>query len=56
MIASWIHVPSFSCVQDVGDVVVGSCLAPSSKRHIECRQAMFEAGFPYTVPVATVNR
>ncbi|GAB4816938.1 hypothetical protein N2152v2_003984 [Parachlorella kessleri] len=42
--------------EEIGDVVVGSCLAPSAKRHIECRQAMFEAGFPYTVPVATVNR
>lgn len=41
---------------DVGDVVVGSVLGPSSQRANECRIAMFLAGFPDTVPVRTVNR
>ena len=43
-------------LQDVGDIVVGSVLGPSSQRANECRIAMFLAGFPETVPVRTVNR
>jgi Thiolase, N-terminal domain len=42
--------------QDVGDVVIGSVLGPSSQRANECRIAMFLAGMPETVPVHTVNR
>lgn len=41
---------------DVGDIVMGSVLGPSSQRANECRIAMFLAGFPETVPVHTVNR
>lgn len=41
---------------DVGDVVIGSVLGPSSQRANECRIAMFLAGMPETVPVHTVNR
>ena len=41
---------------DVGDVVVGSVLGPSSQRANESRIAMFLAGFPDTVPCRTVNR
>jgi acetyl-CoA acyltransferase 1 len=42
--------------EDVGDVVIGSVLGPSSQRANECRIAMFLAGMPETVPVHTVNR
>lgn len=42
--------------KDVGDVVIGSVLGPSSQRANECRIAMFLAGMPETVPVHTVNR
>lgn len=31
---------------EVGDVVVGSVLAPGSQRAVECRAALFYAGFP----------
>ncbi|KAG6486970.1 hypothetical protein ZIOFF_055551 [Zingiber officinale] len=41
---------------EVGDIVVGSVLAPGSQRATECRMAAFYAGFPETVPVRTVNR
>lgn len=41
---------------EVGDIVVGTVLAPGSHRAIECRAASFYAGFPDTVPVRTVNR
>eukprot|EP00252_Welwitschia_mirabilis_P015391 TRINITY_DN3383_c0_g1_i1.p1 TRINITY_DN3383_c0_g1~~TRINITY_DN3383_c0_g1_i1.p1 ORF type:complete len:464 (-),score=108.32 TRINITY_DN3383_c0_g1_i1:176-1567(-) len=41
---------------EVGDIVVGTVLAPGSQRAIECRMAAFYAGFPETVPVRTVNR
>uniref|UniRef100_A0A0C9SAY4 acetyl-CoA C-acyltransferase n=1 Tax=Wollemia nobilis TaxID=56998 RepID=A0A0C9SAY4_9CONI len=41
---------------EVGDIVVGSVLAPGSQRASECRMASFYAGFPETVPVRTVNR
>jgi len=41
---------------DVGDVVFGSVLGPSSQRANEVRIGAFLAGFPETVPVHTVNR
>ncbi|CAI0393944.1 unnamed protein product [Linum tenue] len=41
---------------EVGDIVVGTVLAPGSQRAIECRMAAFYAGFPDTVPIRTVNR
>lgn len=41
---------------EVGDIVVGTVLAPGSQRAVECRAASFYAGFPDTVPVRTVNR
>ncbi|CAN1269780.1 3-ketoacyl CoA thiolase 1, peroxisomal [Linum perenne] len=41
---------------EVGDIVVGTVLAPGSQRATECRMAAFYAGFPETVPVRTVNR
>ncbi|KAH7836374.1 hypothetical protein Vadar_000504 [Vaccinium darrowii] len=41
---------------EVGDIVVGTVLAPGSERAIECRMAAFYAGFPETVPIRTVNR
>ncbi|XP_074317255.1 3-ketoacyl CoA thiolase 1, peroxisomal-like [Silene latifolia] len=41
---------------EVGDIVVGTVLAPGSARAIECRMAAFYAGFPDTVPIRTVNR
>lgn len=41
---------------EVGDIVVGTVLAPGSIRASECRMAAFYAGFPETVPVRTVNR
>ncbi|KAJ3682436.1 hypothetical protein LUZ60_015009 [Juncus effusus] len=41
---------------EVGDIVVGTVLAPGSQRAIECRIAAFYAGFPDTVPLRTVNR
>lgn len=31
---------------EVGDIVVGTVLAPGSNRAIECRMAAFYAGFP----------
>ncbi|XP_071722117.1 3-ketoacyl-CoA thiolase 2, peroxisomal [Rutidosis leptorrhynchoides] len=42
--------------KEVGDIVVGTVLAPGSQRASECRMAAFYAGFPETVPVRTVNR
>lgn len=42
--------------REVGDIVVGTVLAPGSLRAIECRMAAFYAGFPDTVPIRTVNR
>ncbi|KAH9311833.1 hypothetical protein KI387_026868, partial [Taxus chinensis] len=41
---------------EVGDIVVGTVLAPGSQRAMECRVAAFLAGFPETVPIRTVNR
>ncbi|KAD3338402.1 hypothetical protein E3N88_33923 [Mikania micrantha] len=41
---------------EVGDIVVGTVLAPGSQRGIECRMAAIYAGFPDTVPIRTVNR
>ncbi|KAE8701504.1 3-ketoacyl-CoA thiolase 2, peroxisomal [Hibiscus syriacus] len=41
---------------EVGDIIVGTVLAPGSQRASECRMAAFYAGFPETVPVRTVNR
>ncbi|KZV56431.1 3-ketoacyl-CoA thiolase 2, peroxisomal [Dorcoceras hygrometricum] len=41
---------------EVGDIVVGTVLAPGSLRGIECRMAALYAGFPDTVPIRTVNR
>ncbi|KAL8215062.1 hypothetical protein R6Q57_004511 [Mikania cordata] len=41
---------------EVGDIVVGTVLAPGSQRGIECRMAAIYAGFPDTVPLRTVNR
>lgn len=41
---------------EVGDITVGTVLAPGSLRAIECRMAQFYAGFPDSVPVRTVNR
>ncbi|KAA8543465.1 hypothetical protein F0562_021040 [Nyssa sinensis] len=41
---------------EVGDIVVGTVLAPGSQRATECRMAAFYAGFPETVPIRTVNR
>lgn len=41
---------------EIGDIVVGTVLAPGSQRASECRMAAFYAGFPETVPVRTVNR
>ncbi|KAK8711687.1 hypothetical protein V6N13_146960 [Hibiscus sabdariffa] len=41
---------------EVGDIVVGTVLAPGALRATECRMAAFYAGFPDTVPIRTVNR
>ncbi|CAM0956911.1 unnamed protein product [Alopecurus aequalis] len=41
---------------EIGDIVVGTVLAPGSQRAIECRMAALYAGFPDTVPLKTVNR
>ncbi|CAL0303135.1 unnamed protein product [Lupinus luteus] len=41
---------------EVGDIIVGTVLAPGSQRATECRMAAFYAGFPDTVPIRTVNR
>ncbi|KAH1081505.1 hypothetical protein J1N35_021266 [Gossypium stocksii] len=41
---------------EVGDIVVGTVLAPGSQRAMECRMAAFYAGFPDMVPIRTVNR
>lgn len=41
---------------EVGDIVVGTVIAPGSERAIECRMAAFYAGFPDTTPLRTVNR
>ncbi|KAL2557046.1 3-ketoacyl-CoA thiolase 2 [Forsythia ovata] len=41
---------------EVGDIVVGTVLAPGSQRAIECRMAALCAGFPDVVPIRTVNR
>jgi len=41
---------------EVGDIVVGTVLAPGSQRAIECRMAALYAGIPDTVPLKTVNR
>ncbi|MEW5311642.1 MAG: hypothetical protein WDW38_003339 [Sanguina aurantia] len=41
---------------DIGDIVVGSVLGPSSQRANEARIASFFAGIPESVPCRTVNR
>ncbi|KAJ4955504.1 hypothetical protein NE237_012287 [Protea cynaroides] len=41
---------------EVGDIVVGTVLAPGSLRAMECRMAAYYAGFPDNVAVRTVNR
>lgn len=41
---------------EVGDIVIGTVLAPGSVRVSECRMAAFYAGFPDTVSLRTVNR
>ncbi|KAJ6842770.1 3-ketoacyl-CoA thiolase 2, peroxisomal-like [Iris pallida] len=41
---------------EVGDIVVGTVLAPGAQRANECRMAAFYARFPETVPIRTVNR
>ncbi|CAN8265585.1 unnamed protein product [Cochlearia groenlandica] len=41
---------------EVGDIVVGTVIAPGSQRAMECRVAAYFAGFPDTVPIRTVNR
>lgn len=41
---------------EVGDIVVGTVLAPGSLRAIECRMGALYAGFPDSVPIRTVNR
>nr|BAF02017.1 peroxisomal-3-keto-acyl-CoA thiolase 1 [Arabidopsis thaliana] len=41
---------------EVGDIVVGTVIAPGSQRAMECRVAAYFAGFPDSVPVRTVNR
>ncbi|XP_043703300.1 3-ketoacyl-CoA thiolase 2, peroxisomal-like [Telopea speciosissima] len=41
---------------EVGDIIVGTVLAPGSLRAIECRMAAYYAGFPDSVPIRTVNR
>ncbi|EOA13339.1 hypothetical protein CARUB_v10026373mg [Capsella rubella] len=41
---------------EVGDIVVGTVLAPGSQRAMECRVAAYFAGFPDSVPIRTVNR
>lgn len=56
------HVCPVSCsvcacaCADIGDIVVGSVLGPSSQRANEARIASFFAGIPEEVPVRTVNR
>lgn len=40
----------------IGDIVVGSVLAPGAHRATEVRQAAFLAGIPEAVPCRTVNR
>ncbi|XP_024385963.1 3-ketoacyl-CoA thiolase 2, peroxisomal [Physcomitrium patens] len=41
---------------EIGDIVIGTVLAPGAQRANECRMAAFYAGFPETVPIRTVNR
>ena len=45
------HVP----LEALGEVMVGTCLQPGGGQAM-ARMAAFEAGFPYSVPVATINR
>eukprot|EP00898_Chlorokybus_atmophyticus_P005210 jgi/Chlat1/5690/Chrsp38S05539 len=40
----------------IGDIVVGSVLAPGAQRANECRIGALLAGIPETVPIRTVNR
>ena len=40
---------------EVGDIVVGTVLAPGSERAIECRMAAFYAGFPGKFPNTYLN-
>ncbi|KAJ4828388.1 3-ketoacyl-CoA thiolase 2, peroxisomal [Turnera subulata] len=41
---------------EVGDIVVGTVLAPGSARAGDLKMSAFYAGFPETVPLRTVNR
>jgi acetyl-CoA acyltransferase 1 len=41
---------------EVGDIVVGTVLAPGAYRAMECRMGSFYAGIPESVPIRTVNR
>ena len=41
--------------EDIGDMVIGSVLQPGGGQAM-VRVAMFEAGFPYKIPVASINR
>ena len=40
---------------DVSDIVIGNCLQPGGGQAM-ARMAAFEAGFPYSTSVATINR
>ena len=40
---------------EVGDIIVGTVLAPGSERAIECRMAAFYAGFPGKFLNTTLN-
>lgn len=40
---------------EVGDIVVGTVLAPGSQRAIECRMAALYAGFPGNEIVSIVS-
>ncbi|KAB2600467.1 3-ketoacyl-CoA thiolase 2 [Pyrus ussuriensis x Pyrus communis] len=42
--------------REIGDIIVGTVLAPGSQRASECRMAAFYAGILETVPIRTVNR
>ncbi len=42
-------------LEEIGDIVIGSVLQPGGGQAM-ARVAMFEAGFPYKIPVATINR
>jgi acetyl-CoA acyltransferase 1 len=41
---------------EVGDIVVGTVLAPGSQRASECRMAAFYAGFPGVYPTTSCDK